>query len=270
MLLWFQFISLFTSVLVSDCWHLCPSSELQWSHDKNGAASLTQRRGLHDNDSITSTCIRECVCACARTCQCQTAAEICFGTKMTFTASERNCSSRLTMKKASENARACVAHLSEHGATWLSSSARGAAGTQWISGSAQVNCKPSMSYFYAVRTPEDVKHAKQRNTWVYFGWAAFWKVIESCGISILAALCYINCFKFSKGRGQIPIFFRVQQLLIGHGVVIERPECCDFSLPFLCFWQVAFVCSCQDTGKSLLSLKRCYFSFWLIWLHCGS
>lgn len=185
---------------------------------------------------------------------------------MTFTASERNCSSRLTMKKASENDRACVAHLSEHGATWLSSSARVAAGTQWISGSARVNCKPSTSYF----TPcEHLRMWNMRNRET-----PECILVEPCiGKSKLLSASSLLCatlIGFLKEEGRFWFFFGVQQLFMGHGVVIERPECCDVSLPFLCFWQVLFVCSCQDTGKSLLSLKRCYSSFWLIWLHCGS
>lgn len=73
-----------------------------------------------------------------------------------------------------------------------------------ISGSVQVNCRPSSSYFHAARTPEDVKHAKQTETWVYFGCAVLWKVLESCCVSILSccATCPVFIFKVLERKAE--------------------------------------------------------------------
>lgn len=126
-----------------------------------------------------------------------------------------------------------------------------------ISGSVQVNCRPSSSYFHATRTPEDVKHAKQTETWVYFGCAVLWKVLESCCVSILSccATCPVFIFKVFKRKAEDSnnFFAGLNKPLQDFRVLLLRDQSALFFylLFFGAFLKVAFVCSCRQTQEIL-------------------
>lgn len=152
---------------------------------------------------MTRTCVHVCVWTRACVCRCQMTAEICSMTKVTLSSSEWNCSCNWKWRRQVKMlwpAFHSSVSTEPHGRVPLLRLLKEPS----ISGSVQVNCWPSTSYFYAARTPEDVKHAKQKNLGIYFGWAVLWKVLESCCVSILSccAPCPVFIFKVFKRKAE--------------------------------------------------------------------